>query len=376
MKKNIIIFIIAFGIVFHGCTSILKLNKTLEISENDRITLGGSNSRANFLNVDIPKSFQKVWDYEGPAGISMNQPLIADSIIFIGFMNGELHAINIITGKRIGKVSVDAPIHGSPVLTKNKIYIPLAHNKFSLRAYDFDEGTLLWKKEIDGIESSLLLTDMGLFAATESGTLFSTNIFNGKTLWEYKCPKKIRASLSGDNEKVYSGCDDGFLYAINQNNGKLIWKFFTGNVITAAPVIKNGKIFVGSYDDYFYSISADSGFMLWKFNSGAPIIGGAAIDDSTVYFGNLAGTLFALDQSSGELIWQYRTGSNLNSAPFVTKNHILVGSFDRKVRLLEKRSGNILWETTMEGRIKTTPIIWNNYLLICSEDYDITLFKF
>jgi eukaryotic-like serine/threonine-protein kinase len=377
MKSNILFFFLIITAIFCGCSSTLKLSRTLVLNDKDRTTLGGSNLRKNYVDTSLMLPFEKVWEYSGSAGISLNQPLIADSIIFIGFMNGELHAININTGKKIGRVSTDAPIHGCPVLIKDKIFIPLAHNRYSLKAYDFYEGTLSWKKEIEGIESSLLFQDNVIYAATEKGLLLAVNAMTGKTIWEYQAPKKIRSSIAGDGKRIYFGCDNGYLYAIDKNSGKNIWNFFTNAAVVGTPAIDNGgNIFIGSTDNYFYCVNSDSGLMKWKFNSGSEIYSGSAIDDSCVYFGNLSGNFYTLNKRDGSLIWKFKTGGNINSSPTVTKEHVITASFDKKVYVLDKFSGKIIWDKEFEGRIKTSPVIWGKYLLICSEDYDLTLYKF
>ncbi len=374
--KNL--FLIILGIaVLSGCTSTLKINRYIEISNDDRVTLGGSNSRSNVFDGDIKLPIEKVWEYSGSAGISPNQLLVADSVIFVGFMNGELHAINISTGKKIGKVSVDAAIHGSPVMTKDMIYVPIAHNKYSLKAYNFDEGQLSWKKEIEGIESSLLLIDKSLFAVTENGILLSINSLNGKNIWEYKAPKKVRSSIASDGQKIYFGCDDGYVYAINKTSGKFVWKFYGGGAISGTPSIDDeGNIYIGSSQGYFYSIRADSGYMNWKFDSGSDINSGSAVDKDMVYFGNSEGNFYALNKKNGIINWDFKAGSIINSSPTVTNRHVLLSSYDRKVYILEKNSAKKIWDAEFEGRVKTTPIVWRNFLIICSEDYDITLYKY
>lgn len=375
MKKHF--YTILILIVIIGCSSQIKLNKNLKIGNNDWTTFGGTNFRTNYIQDSIKQPIIKVWNYQGSAGISSNQPLIADSILFIGFMNGELHAININTGKKIGKINLDGAIHGAPVITNNTIYIPIAFNKYSLRAYDIHDGVLLWKKEIDGIESSLLLSDNHLYAATEDGLVLCINPKDGKTIWEFKAPKKIYSSISSDVFNIYFGCDDGYLYSLNKDNGKLLWKFFTSSSIRSTPAIDfNGNIYFGSLDKYFYSVKSDNGIMNWKYNTNSGIISGCALDSNFVYFGNLSGKFFCLDKTSGSLKWSFNSKGNINASPIVTKEHIAFSSYDKKVYILNKFSGELFWSAEFEGRIKTSPLFWRNYLIICYEDYDIEVYQY
>jgi len=377
MKKLYKILLILILFILIGCSSQIIIDRALKINQDDWITLGGSNSRTNITNEVLKLPFTKLWDYQGPAGISSNQPLLADSILFVGFMNGELYAINLKNGKRIGRIKVDAAIHGAPCLSKNVLYIPIAQHKYSLRAYNINEGYLIWKKEIEGIESSLLLSDQYLYAVTENGTIYCIKPIDGKTIWDYKLPKKSYSSLAADSSKLYVGCDDGFLYCINKNNGKLLWKFYTSSPIRSTPLVgKEGNIYFGSSDSNFYSVSADSGFMNWKFNSNSPIISGSSSNDSKIYFGNLSGYFYCLDKLTGNLRWSFKTKGNIISSPILTKEHVAFSSYDKNIYVLNKNSGELFWSIELDGRPKTTPIFWNNYMIICYEDYDIEAYKY
>jgi outer membrane protein assembly factor BamB len=374
-KTNITLIIICF--LFNACSSSLKVKKQIEITERDHFTFAKSNERTNFNPTNISLPLKKIWDYSGPAGISSNQPLVVDSLVIVGFKNGEIYILNLITGKRICKAKMGTPIIGTPVLKENTIFIPIANNDNSLRSYNLRNGKLIWSKKIDGIESALLLENDSLYGSTVKGTVFLVESETGKTIWEYKTKKMIRSSLSCNNDKIFFGCDDGILYALNKKDGKVAWEFPTKAPITASTSVDtNGYIYVGSTDNFMYCLNSSNGELNWKFNSESVIKSGPSIDESSVYFTNLSGDLFALNKHDGSLVWKLKIGNNTPSSPTVSNNYLLVGSFDHNLYIINKFSGEKLSSYSFDGRIVTSPIICGNYILICSEDYDITLFKF
>jgi len=378
MNKKINIALIIICFFLNSCSSNLKIRKEIKITKQDHFTFATSNERTNFSPIDISLPLEKVWNYSGPAGISSNQPLVIDSLVIIGFKNGEIHILNLITGKRISKSKMKIPIIGTPVLNKNTIFIPMANDEMSLRSYNLINGKLNWSKKIDGIETALLLENDSLYGSTVNGIVFLINSETGKTTWEHKAKKMIRSSISCDNDKIFFGCDDGALYALNKKDGKIIWQFYTKAPITGSTSVDNDNdyIYVGSNDNFIYCLNSSNGELKWKFNSESVIRSGPAIDDSCVYFGNLFGDLFALNKYDGSLVWKLKTGSNISSSPTVSNNYLMVGLFNHNLYIINKFSGEKLSQYSFEGRVIASPVIWKNYILVCSEDYDITLFKF
>jgi outer membrane protein assembly factor BamB len=355
-KTNIVLIIICF--LLYSCASNIKIGKEVEITKQDYFTFANNNERTNFSPIDISLPLEKVWDYSGTGGISSNQLLVIDSLVIVGFKNGEVHIINLMNGKRVSRAKLDAAILGTPVLNKSAIIIPIANNENSLRSYSILNGKLIWAKKIDGIESALLLEHDSLYGTTVSGTVFLVESETGKTIWEYKTKKMIRSSVSCDNDKVFFGCDDGILYAINKKDGKVAWQFQTKLPITgSASVDNNGYIYVGSNDNFMYCLNSSNGELVWKFNSESIIKSGPALDESYLYFVNLSGDLLALNKHDGSLIWKIKTGNNISSSPVVSNNYLLVGSFDHKLYIINKFSGQELSSYSFEGRVVTSPII-------------------
>jgi len=377
MDKKINIALIVVCVLLNGCSSSLQVKRQIKITESDHFTFANNNERTNFSPTNISLPFKKVWDYKGTGGISPNQPLVVDSLVIVGFKNGEVYILNLITGKRICKTKIGIPIIGTPVLKENTIFIPIANDGNSLRSYNLLNGKLIWSKKIDGIESALLLENDSLYGSTVKGTVFLVETETGKTIWEYKTKKMIRSSISSDDEKIFFGCDDGILYALNKKDGKVAWQFATKAPITASSTVDtNGYIYVGSTDNFMYCLNSSNGELNWKFNSESVIKSGPCIDETSIYFTNLSGDLFALNKKDGSLIWKYKIGNNTPSSPTVSNNYLLVGSFDHNLYIINKFSGEKISNYSFDGRIVASPIIYGNYILICSEDYDITLFKF
>jgi eukaryotic-like serine/threonine-protein kinase len=363
------------SILYLNCASEIHLKMPLREKRNDWLNYSGGPDRTNCSKFKLELPVQMVWEYSGSAGISDFQPVIVDSVMFIGFLNGELHAIRMRDGKKLGQISLESSVIGNSIIDHNTLYVPtsLANNAF--KAYDILAGKYIWKKKISGIETSPILIGKNIYVATLSGEIHCIDKNNSNTIWQFTVPTSIHSSLAVDSNIIVFGGDDGFLYAINVLDGKFIWKYYTGGAIFSTPAIYKEKVYFGSNDGKFYCLDLKKGVSIWTFEAAAPVKSGCAIVDSMVFFGGLNGKLFSINAETGVLNWSFTSGSVINTSPLISGDYVLFSSYDKKMYILDKISGLKIWENEVDGRIRTSPIVWNDMILICYEDYNIIAFK-
>jgi eukaryotic-like serine/threonine-protein kinase len=362
-------------ICLFSCASTIKLKAPLYIDDKSRVTYGSNITRNNISKYELTFPLEQVWEYSGNSGISPFAPAIADSTIFIGFLNGELHALNIFTGKKIGNVSMESAVNGSPFLERNAIYVPLANSENSLRAYDLTDGKLKWKKKIGGMESSPLVIGQNLFTASNDGEVQCIDKNSSNTKWKFNAPKEIHSTLAADSSLLFIGCDDGYLYSINMKDGSINWKFLAGAPVFSVPAIAGGKVYFGAENNRYFCVNIQDGLSEWMFDANSPVKYCSAVSDSSVYFTSVDGALYSLNKTNGKLNWTFKAKSVICAGPSISGKYILISSFDKKVYILEKETGKTAWEHEFEGRVKTTPVFWNGYLIVCYEDYNIMAFR-
>ncbi len=372
MKKIIIVL----TLILASCTS-FKLEKNIILGEFNWIQYGNSPENSNVAYFNVSPPFQLAWTYNAGAGFSYSPMLVADGILFIGTLGGEIHLVDIETGKKIGLIGIESAVSGTPVLYKNKLLIPNAHGKNTLQSIDLNLGKILWKEKIGAIEASLLFVANNIIVATLEGSVinYKINYDIPEKIWEFKTLKPVRSSPASDGEFVVFGCDDGNLYCIDFKSEALVWKFNVGSAIFAPVSISDGKVLFGSLNGIFYALNLKNGKVEWSFSSGSKIYGGCSIKDSLVFFGTASGKFFALNKENGKIVWEFSAKSIINSAPVVSNKTVFFGSLDKNVYALDITTGNLLWNYETRGRIKSNPIVWKNFLFVASEDRFIYAFK-
>jgi outer membrane protein assembly factor BamB len=354
-----------------GCSGI-RIRRPITKSPADWVMYGGAPERANYVLHTIHPPLKELWEYNALAGISTT-PLVRDSMMLIGTLNGELQAVNLATGDRIGYVVLASAIAGTPVWDGIHVYVPSAAGKQTLVRITLENGKREWVMNYGPIESSPLLFGELLYVTTLDGILYCINKVDGMEVWKFETReqnvrKPIRSSPASDGAVIVFGSDDGFIYAVERAGGTLRWKYETGASVFATPIIVRDKCIVGSLDGTVYAIDLHTGNLVWKHDTGSKIYGAAAADDARVYVGSADGKLHALMIDSGAPAWTYEAQSVIDCAPLVAGDVLYMGSLDRTLYALRASTGEELWHFDAPGRIRVPPVIWGTTLLLTSED--------
>lgn len=362
------------GSLLIGCAP-LQIERAIRAQETDWTTYGGSMARTNRSTRSLAPPLALRWEYNTAAGFGTGSPVVADSIVFVGTLQGELHAVHIRSGQRVGYRSFESAIVGAPVIDGNTIIVTSALDKPTLVAYDVRLASETWSLDVGPIETSPLLVGSRLIVATLTGSVICVEKSTGEELWRFKAGRQIRSSPASEGNLVVFGSDDGSISALDIADGSLLWKFATRGSVFAPPTIQGATVYIGSTDKTFYAIDLTDGSLKWNREIGSKIYGGAATSDDLVYVGAANGTLYALDINDGTTRWSFDTKGVINSAPLVAGETLYVGSLDASLYAIDATTGQSLWQYRTKGRIKTSLARWGNYLIVASEDKFLYAFE-
>ena len=362
-----------------GCSSI-RLQKEVSNDKGNWQQYGGSIERTNVASTAISPPLTQVWDYDASAGFSEYSVSVADSVVFIGTLQGEVYAVQIRTGEKVGKYDFGYPVIGTPVVDDSMLYVAVANTKRSLYGYNIQKGKVAWRAELGGIETSPLLEGDNLYVATSAGEVYSIDKHTGSVNWKFVAPlferlAFLHSSPASDGKAIVFGCDDGSLFCIGKENGQLIWHVTVKKSIFGSPSIREGKVFVGSQDENFYAFDLATGKILWTTPLGSRVYTSQAVDDTHVYVGTPGEELFCLDIATGKIIWRFRAKSVIACAPLCSGGIVYVGSLDKNLYALDALSGTMLWKYEAESKIKGMPVAWNDYLIILLDDRTVVALK-
>jgi outer membrane protein assembly factor BamB len=290
---------------------------------------------------------------------------IVSSDLLIGSVDNDwVGAFSIKDRSRRWWLRAPAPLTAPPKVFGS--WVVLGFQDGALMKVDVLTGNIVWQVTLDSYPArSYELTGSTLLVVTASQILYSLDYQTGKTNWLFDggFPATLAVrSLSAPvtyNNSVFYGSAAGEIIAINLQTGKLDWRFnpeFSNDRfhdVVGELVVLNNRLLVSRYDGLVAAISltGKERRMLWSHK--IPTVAASAFRGDRYYVSCINGDVYAYQVADGLQLWRTSTGSAVSQLTAGERSLYLSGSQGR-VTAVEISSGKIEWHDDLEGRI-TTP---------------------
>ncbi len=374
--------IISFLIV--SCSSIrIRENITVN-TEEDWLFRGGdienTNSSKSIATLSPP--FAVLWDYDTEVGYPSNSLSISDGILFSSNLKGEVFAIDVTTGKSIGRFSTPGKTsYSTPIIYNDNIIVAFSSSdRYSILSYNILQGEIKWKRQLGWIMSSPVLIDEEIIVCSITGKIYKLDALSGNKIWEYSerndsiKRKSFYTSPVACNQFVVAGNVNNYLYAVNISDGKLRWRFKTNGSINSDASVFEDKIYFTSDDLNFYCLDT-AGNLLWKKPMETKSLSSSTFFNEKVITAGIDGNIIAMSKKTGELLWTFQTKGAVWASPLLQGEKIFIGSFDRNFYCIDADNGKLLWKYELENRIRTNAVIWKDFIFTACDDKSIYCFK-
>jgi eukaryotic-like serine/threonine-protein kinase len=247
-----------------------------------------------YANSSAPLTSQILWTFI--TAQSHSSPVIANGIAYVGSGDGNLYALNALTG---AKIWTYAPTGGldlwmNPAVSNGIVYLYAGDG--NVYALDASTGAKIWQAL--GGQVSVVVNGV-VYAGLSS--IFALNATTGAKIWQ-----ATYGSLSSKpafaNGIIYFGTNDNNIYALNATTGAKIWNYTAGSWVLSSPAIVNGVVYVGSHDNSVYALDANTGSRIWTYKTGSSVSSSPAIADGVVYIGSQDFNVYALNAANGQKI--------------------------------------------------------------------------
>ena len=262
--------------------------------------------------------------------------------------------------------NVGSPIHSSPAIYKDYIYIVSADG--ILKAIDMETGQEEWDLDLEAkTNSSPIVNSNRLYIGCEDG-LKAININNHDIVWDYDCDS-VESTPFFSDDVVYFGSDDGHLYGLDKDDGKVVLNKKLDGELKSSPIVVNDSIYIGCTIGKLYSVGTDKQTN-WEFTTGDEVISSPSFVNDTVIFGSSDGNIYCLNESDGELNWKVDLNNKVISSPTVDEhdNSVYIGSDEGNLTCLDIRDGTIKWSHSVGDKVQTTPALKDNLIVFGSNN--------
>lgn len=369
-----LLLIAAFG--FAGCTSLQLDGRSATALV--WATEGDSPHRANAVETRIEPPLREVWSFNAGAGFGAVSPLIVDDVALIGTRKGEIHAIELDSGRRLGQSDFGEAIDGTPVVSDGVLYTPISWGGYALHAYDLRRGSTLWRVKGAPIDAGLLMGGDVVIAADVEGWVRAYGVRDGEVRWETELGQAVgvKASPALVNGHLIVGDDRGRVTALSSDDGSIVWQADVGAPVYAALAGYSDVVFVPTTRSRLIALNALTGEILWTHTlpSEEVYVASPAVGSHELVFGASDGQVRALDRADGSVLWTTEVDGAVTVAPLLSANTVYVGTMRSKLIGLGRSDGAHRWETKLAGRIKSPFASSGTQVVVLAEPRHVYLF--
>jgi outer membrane protein assembly factor BamB len=270
----------------------------------------GANSFENVLTSSNVSALTLDWVYAtgNTVYVDSSSPAIANGVVYIGTDDGNVYALDAVTGALRWSYTIGFAIGSSPAVANGMVYFGSYANYCAPKC-------------------------------SFGGKLFALDALTGALKWSYAWGNTPRNS-SDSSPTVVNGVvyiDSDKLYALDALTGSLKWSYATGTSSAFSPAVANGIVYVDS--DKLYALDAVIGSLKWSYSTtaGDVLTSSPAVANGVVYVHSSYpqyvaysyNYLYALNARTGALNWSYYTGGFFSSSSVAVANGVVyVGSGD------------------------------------------------
>ncbi len=309
--------------------------------------------------------------------------------IYAASADGNVHALDPATGKRIWRTSLKLEITAGPGVGDGVVAVMAADGY--LIVLDAETGAERWRSDIDGESLALpLIEDDLIIIQTIDNRLRAVSVFDGAPKWtiEQSTPAlTLRGSASplavGSN--TIAGFDNGRLIAIDTESGDIAWESMlsppTGRSdlerladVDGQLAVVGQDIYAAGYQGTLASVAAESGQVLWQQEISTYV--GVSADWNNLYTTDENGEVIALTRRTGTETWrQAALLRRWPTLPMPFHTTVVTGDFQGYLHFFSNVDGQpVARQRLGKKAISSAPFVAANRLYVQSDSGSLHAF--
>ena len=243
--------------------------------------------------------------------------------------------------------------------SKTGEYIVMGSGYPNYTLYLFNsEGTLLWKKDVNGHISNVMISDdetyvvYGIGRGSTVGDVVCHDI-QGNELWRYKTGKTVKSIYIPDDDSstVVVGTNEGYIYLINEGN--LIWNSKTRSWNEKISVfMKEKTIHAISHQGIYYKFNPEVGMEPMEKKDLGIVVGDVSFGrDASALLHNMNNKEISFITPIQKILWTKTFNTYISSSNIAENgNNIIIGMNDGLLYLYDKL-GNLKISQNFSSKI-------------------------
>ncbi|HUP23841.1 MAG TPA: PQQ-binding-like beta-propeller repeat protein [Thermoanaerobaculia bacterium] len=294
-------------------------------------------------------------------------PTVVGDGLFVGSCSGVIYTFDRESGAVRWRYDTSqdagpAQFHGDPAVAGDVVFTGSDGAEPShFYAFRASTGDLLWKSELDVIESDVLHAAGLLVGRSFSGDLVALDARTGERRWrvraeESRCGRRPHApAVHGD--VVVTPLGDRTITGVGLRDGAVRWRREVGCASSAVTVWRDAAyVGLGGARGKVLRLEPDTGELLAELS-----LGELQVHDSLVPVGDVLvavvgeAVVAGLEPSLASIRWQHRSegGVRVSSPrPLAYGRLALVGDSRGRLLALRSEDGSVAWSELVEGTVR------------------------
>jgi outer membrane protein assembly factor BamB len=225
----------------------------------------------------------------------------------------ELWSVGIGDGQGAGFYRLRPAIHGETLFIASSDGEVAAVNRLS--------GDTLWEVELEtSLSGGVGVYEDAVFLGSSEGFVLKLDASTGEKLWSTHLRGEILSPPQGNGKVVAVQTYDGKLQGLDQASGSVLWTYDSNVPVltvrgTSSPVMHNGRVYAGFANGRVLAFDAQTGAIIWEVRVAisqgrseierlVDIDGTMELSGSELYAASYQGSVVAIDVQSGRKLWQ------------------------------------------------------------------------
>ncbi|NQX87527.1 MAG: outer membrane protein assembly factor BamB [Halioglobus sp.] len=380
-----LLLILVMTITLFGCSTVTGWFS----SDDEDLT-----APAELIDFDASVDIEEMWSLgvgngQGE-GFYRIRPVISGQTLFVAAADGEVLAVNRLTGDELWEVELDTSLSGGVGVYGDGVLLG-SSDGFVLKL-DSATGAQRWSTPLRGeILSAPQSNGTVVVAQTYDGKLQGLNFASGALLWTYDSNVPV-LTIRGtstpivDGSRVYAGFGNGRVLAFDINTGAVLWEVRVAISqgrseierivdIDGAMALAGGVLYAASYQGNLVAIDVQSGRKIWQ--QKASSFAGVSQAFGNVYVADADGTLTAYLRDGQGVRWTepvlaYRELSR----PTPVGRYVAVADLEGYVHFLSQVDGSFVGRVRADSDgVRADMVSDGNILYVYGNSGDLTAYE-
>ncbi|MCL2072664.1 MAG: PQQ-binding-like beta-propeller repeat protein [Marinilabiliaceae bacterium] len=351
-----------------------EAGETSGTSSGDWNFFRGNVALSGYSNNRLPDKPVLLWTFKSEARTS-SSPIVYDGTVFWTDKRGMIRGVDN-NGKLIFQYDLKTAVEATPLIYDSTLYIGRIDG--FVTAISLSKRKIIWNYETYGqISATPNIADFdgkkGVVIGSYDNYLYCIDARNGNKINRFESGYYLNGAVAiQNNYALFGGCD-AWLRIINCKTGIQTDSLLLDSYIPASPAIFANTCYIGDHSGNIYEIKFEKGKIvghkkiMTANNDNSTFVSVPAVTEKNIYFILDDRNLYSVNRGDGTIKWKFLLKGNVGeSSPVVCFDKIIVCTKTGIISIIDRDSGKLIWEYDTGEQIIGSPAVIKNRFFVIS----------